>query len=145
MVDLAALESDLRRDEGVREKPYTDSVGKLSIGVGRNLDDVGLRDDEIALMLQNDIKAAEADLDRNVSWWRGMPEPAQRALVNMAFNMGIRKLLGFRKMLAALQNNNYNKAAEEAMDSKWATQVGKRSERISGLYRSCHGNMERYS
>jgi len=135
-MNYTKLEADLRHDEGVRDKPYTDTVGKLSIGVGRNLDDVGLRVDEIRLMLKNDIAAAETDLDRNVPWWRYMPEPAQRALCNMSFNLGWPRLSGFRNMLAALKSHDFQRAADEALDSKWARQVGDRSARIAALYRS---------
>jgi lysozyme len=130
------LKADLARDEARRRKPYRDSVGKLSIGVGRNLDDVGLREDEIDLMLSNDIRAALADLDRALPWWRGMTEARQRGLANMCFNMGLPKLLGFRNMLAAMEVSDWPRAASEALDSKWARQVGDRAERIAAAFKS---------
>lgn len=128
------LIADLKRDEGVRRMPYRDSVGKLTIGVGRNLDDNGLRDDEIELLLRNDVLAVMAELDRNVRWWRSMPEGAQRGLANMCFNIGWPRLSRFRRMLGALEAGDYDRAATEALDSKWSRQVGKRAQRIAALF-----------
>ena len=135
MVDLTKLKNDLKRDEGLRLKPYRDTVGKLTIGIGRNLDDVGISEREAMALLESDLEWVTSDLDRNAPWWRRMPEPAQRALANMTFNLGWSRLSAFRNMLAALQIADYATAAEEALDSKWARQVGARSERIAALYR----------
>ncbi|MDI9350363.1 MAG: glycoside hydrolase family protein [Candidatus Symbiobacter sp.] len=129
------LVADLRRDEGVRNKPYKDSVGLTTIGVGRNLDQVGLSDAEIAFLLENDIKRVAADLDRELPWWRNMTENRQRALANLGFNMGIRTLLGFKKTLAMLQNGQYDQAATNLLASKYATQVGPRATRIADQIR----------
>lgn len=136
ILDRDQLARDLERDEGLRLKPYLDSVGKLTIGIGRNLDDNGITEAEARLMLDHDADVSLADLDRNAAWWRSMPEPAQRGLANMAFNMGWPTLSGFRNMLAALEQGEYARAADEALDSRWARQVGPRSERIAELYRS---------
>lgn len=132
------LISDLKRDEGWRAKPYRDTVGKLTIGYGRNLDDIGLRPYEGDLMLRNDALAAMDELDRNVPWWRGLPDNAMRGLVNMCFNMGWPRLSKFRRMLGALESRDYLGAADEALNSKWARQVGARSQRIAALFRGCH-------
>lgn len=136
-MSLEFLKDDLIRDEGVRLKPYRDSVGKLTIGVGRNLDDNGISDGESEYLLANDIIAVLDALDRNIPWWRSAPGNVQRGLANMAFNLGSTKLSKFVKMLAALEALNYQKAADEALDSKWATQVGPRAERIARLFREC--------
>lgn len=129
------LIAELTRDEGLRNKPYKDTVGKLTIGVGRNLDDVGLSDQECVYLLHNDIVRSVADLDNNLDWWRDMSDTRQRALINMCFNLGWPRLSGFRNMLAALKASDYDKAASEALDSRWAQQVGSRSERIAEMYR----------
>lgn len=133
---MADLLADLERDEGKRNKPYLDTEGHLTIGIGRNLDALGVSDDEIELMLMNDLKWVVHALDSNLPWWRDMPEPHQRALANMCFNLGYPRLSGFKKMLAALQAGNGEDAATEALDSRWANQVGARAERIAALYRS---------
>ncbi|MCP4536925.1 MAG: glycoside hydrolase family protein, partial [Chloroflexi bacterium] len=120
---IDTLKADLIRDEGLKLKPYTDTVGKLTIGVGRNLDDVGITEDEADYLLGNDVNWAMDDLDRNVAWWRDLPEGPARALVNMCFNMGWSRLSGFRNMLAALEAGDWQQAATEALDSRWASQV----------------------
>jgi lysozyme len=131
------LLADLKRDEGFRSKPYLDTVGKVTIGYGRNLDDVGLSEREGRFLLGNDLDVALGELDRNVPWWRAMPDPAQRGLANMCFNLGFPRLNGFRNMLAALEDGRYQDAAVAALDSRWARQVGDRAKRIASLYRQC--------
>lgn len=130
-----AIAAELRRDEGVRLKPYRCSAGRLSIGAGRNLDDVGVSAAEAELMLANDIARAFADLDRALPWWRGLSAARRRALVNMAFNLGLPKLLGFAEMLGALRAGEYDRAARAALDSRWARQVGARAERVAAMMR----------
>lgn len=129
------LSTQLHVDEGIRPRIYRDSVGKWTGGVGRNLSDRPFSNDEIALMLANDIATAERDLDRALPWWRAMSDARQQALCNMCFNLGIGRLLGFRKMLALLEAGDWAAAASEAIDSKWAGQVGERAIRIAQQYR----------
>jgi lysozyme len=133
--DPRLLQLDLIRDEGLRLKPYPDSVGKLTIGVGRNLDDRGISRDEALILCANDVAVAAGDLDRNASWWRGLSEPRARALMNMAFNLGWPRLAGFKVMLAALEHGDNVSAAREALDSAWAKQVGMRAVRIADLFK----------
>ncbi|WP_174907010.1 glycoside hydrolase family protein [Burkholderia diffusa] len=133
--DGAKLKAELTRDEGRRYRIYTDTVGKVSGGIGRNLTDKGFRDNEINLMYQNDIVETEAWLDRNLSWWSSLDPVRQRVMMNMAFNMQ-GKLLGFRKFLAAAQRGDWNGAATEMLDSLWARQVGDRAKRLASMMRS---------
>jgi len=128
------LYADLIRDEGKRTRPYRDTVGKWNIGVGRNLDDVGLREDEIALMLRNDVTSVVRDLDKNFPWWARMTPARQNALANMCFNLGIVRLSGFKHTLALLEAGQYEAASVEVLKSKWATQVGARADRIARLF-----------
>lgn len=132
-MNLDLLKKELIRDEGQRLKPYRCTAGKLTIGVGRNLDDVGLSADEAAYLLGNDIARVMAELDKALPWWRGLSEVRQRALANMAFNLGVPRLLGFARMLAALQAGQWDEAAKQALASKWAQQVGARSDRIAKM------------
>lgn len=134
-LDRAILEEDLIRDEGLRLKPYRDTVGKLTIGVGRNLDDRGISEDEARQILRNDIALCEAELDIHIPWWTHLTGDRQRALLNMCFNLGWPRLSGFKEMLIYLQAGSYARAASEALDSKWARQVGDRALRISKLIR----------
>lgn len=126
--------SDLERDEGVRLKPYLDTVGKTTIGVGRNLTDNGITAAEARVLLQNDLFRVANELDRVAPWWREMSQLRQNALVNMAFNLGLPRLLTFKKMMFALENGNFETAWAEAMGSKWAAQVGERANRIADSF-----------
>lgn len=118
-------------DEGCRRKPYVDTVGKTSIGVGRNLTDKGLRDDEIALMFANDMDDAEFDARMLVPSFDSLSEPQKAVLLNLAFNLGRSRLAGFRKFLAAIEAKDFERAAVEMLDSKWAAQVGARAKRLA--------------
>jgi lysozyme len=133
--DVDALTADLIRDEGLKLKPYTDTVGKLTIGIGRNLTDRGISRQEALVLARNDVDAAAAELDRFAPWWRSASEARRRALLNMTFNMGWPRVSGFAAMLAALQAGDYGAAADAALDSVWARQVGARALRVSELIR----------
>ena len=135
-MDRTLLKTDLTRDEGLRLRPYQDTVGKLTIGVGRNLDDVGISEAEALVMLEADIDRSVTELNRHLPWLLDRPEPVQRALANMCFNLGWPRLSGFRNMLAALEAGAYDRAAGEALDSRWARQVGARAQRIAALIRT---------
>lgn len=130
--DQAVLKAELTRDEKRSPHIYTDSVGKVSGGIGRNLTDNGFHDNEIDLMYENDRQIAEAFLDRNLPWWRSLDPVRQRVLMNMAFNMNSR-LLGFTKALAAMKAANWSDASAEMLDSAWARQVGARAVRLANM------------
>lgn len=134
--DMPTLIAELKRDEGVRLKPYTDTVGKLTIGVGRNLTDVGITDDECTTLLQNDVVRTVAALDKSLPWWRNLDPVRQRVVVNMAFNLGMAGLLTFKNTLAAMRGGSYAAAAAGMLASKWATQVGARAERLADMMRT---------
>lgn len=135
-MNIGLLVRNLQAAEGLRLKPYRDTVGKLSIGFGRNLDDVGIREPEAQYMLALDIEATTAALDKALPWWRKIGEDRTAALAELAFNLGIGGLLEFKQMLAALEAGDYEAAAVHAMDSKWAKQVGKRAVRIANTLRT---------
>jgi lysozyme len=128
-IDL--LVADLRRDEGVRLTAYVDSVGKITIGVGRNLTDVGISAAECEMLLAADIDRVMSDLDARLPWWRTLDEDRQGVLANMCFNLGINGLLQFKTTLGAIQAHNWLAAAEGMMRSKWAQQVGPRAQRLA--------------
>jgi lysozyme len=134
-MDSEKLIRELTRDEGLRLKPYRCSAGKLTIGIGRNLDDVGISHGEAEILLRNDIARAEADLDRDLPWWKTLDEVRRRVLVNMAFNLGIRGLLGFKNTLELVRTGRYLDAAQHMLDSKWAKQVGPRAVRLATMMR----------
>jgi lysozyme len=129
------LANQLMVDEGMRLKPYKDTVGKWTIGVGRNLDDVGISKSEAMMLLGGDIDVACAQLDRALPWWRTMTDKRQQVLANMAFNMGINKLQGFVNTLRAMKEGRYDDAAAGMLNSLWAKQVGARAERLAKMMR----------
>jgi lysozyme len=126
-INWAALEAQLQRHEGVRLKPYTDTVGKLTIGVGRNLSDTGITMTEALFMLRNDIATAAAELEARLPWVVDLSPARQQVLVNMVFNLGWFTFSKFKKMLAALQNKDFEMAAKQMLSSLWARQVGNRA------------------
>ncbi len=127
------IKDDLKRDEGLKLKPYKCTANKLTIGYGRNLDDVGISEEEAETMLINDIHNVMSDLDMFIPWWVNISDNRKRAILNMAFNLGITRLMKFKNMLKALRNGDYEIASIEALNSKWADQVGSRAHRIAKL------------
>jgi len=128
MIDY--IVDQLIRDEDIKLKPYRDTVGKLTIGVGRNLDDVGISENEAKYMLNNDIHKSMDELI-HIPFYKNLDPVRQGVLINMVFNMGITKLLGFKKMLAYLEQGDYINAANEMLASQWNNEVGNRSYRLS--------------
>jgi lysozyme len=120
----------LQRHEGLRLKPYLCTADKLTIGYGRNLDDMGISEDEALYLLQNDIDACYSEL--NVfNWFQELDQVRQEALVDMRFNLGLPRFLSFKKMIARLIAKEYSQAAEEIINSLYAKQVGDRANEIA--------------
>jgi lysozyme len=132
---VEGLRKDLIAEEGLRLKPYLCPAGKLTLGVGRNLDDVGITEDEAMMMLDNDIERVKGQLAKALPWLETKPQGVQRAIANMAFQMGLGGVLKFQKMLAALQARDYNAARREALDSAWAKQTPQRAGRVTDLFK----------
>jgi lysozyme len=124
------LTNQLKKDEGLRLKPYKDIVGKTSIGYGRNLDDVGISEGEADTLLWNDINIATKSLEVHLPWVTQLSEARRGVLVNMTFNMGLAGLEDFPRMLTCLKNGDFEGAAREMENSKWAKQVGARAQRL---------------
>jgi lysozyme len=133
MIDRAAMTRQLRLHEGERLMPYRCTAGKLTIGVGRNLEDRGITREESAYLLANDIAAEERELLRALPWVAELDEVRQRVLLDMSFNLGLVGLLGFKRTLATIQAGDYQAASTMMLDSKWAGQVGQRAERLSRM------------
>jgi len=110
--------------EGLKLKPYTDTKGKLTIGIGRNLSDVGLSRTEAFYLCGNDIDEKVSELRANLDYFDSLPNNVQLALCNLAFNMGIGTLLTFHNTLAYIKNGDYTDASKELLNSQWAKDVG---------------------
>lgn len=130
-----SLIKTIKGDEALRLKPYFDSVHKLTIGWGRNLQDCGIREDEAELMFQNDLHQTIDEL-LHYEWFTSQPEGIQEALINMNFNLGITKLLEFKEMIHFLTIKNYDYAANAALNSIWAKEVGNRATEIAACIKS---------
>ena len=128
------LKEQLKRDEGMVRYAYEDSLGFLTIGVGRLIDvrhGGGLSPAEIDFLLANDIAEKTTQVLEALPWAKDLNEPRFAVLVNMAFQMGARGLLEFKKMLQAAQEGDYGTAALHMVDSKWATQTSTRAHRLA--------------
>lgn len=151
MLDMNEMCQRLAMHEGIRLSPYRCSKGKLTIGIGRNVEDNPVTDEEQQVvgdwrhgitkqaafyLLRNDIRRVWAELKQKVPFWQELSDERKYALLDMAFNLGINGLLAFKKMLAAMGTGNFNQAAIECLDSRYAKDVGKRAERIAETIRT---------
>jgi len=134
---FSLLERMLVVHEGYELFPYKCTAGKLSIGVGRNLDDNGLSHDEVYFLLSADMKRVHVELSQfGWFWFEGMNYVRQSAIADMCFNLGLPRFLQFKNMIKALEVGDYETAAEEMLNSKWASQVGSRAIELSMMVRS---------
>ena len=125
----------LIRHEGLRLKPYRDTVGKLTIGVGRNLDDVGITREEALYLLKNDIDNARRELIKTIPRFLDMDKVRQIVLISMTFNLGLSRFKRFKKLIAAIERKDWDQAAKEMLNSKWAKQVGRRATELAQMMR----------
>ena len=132
---LDILRPQLEEDEGVRHHPYRDSKGYLTIGCWRNLDSVGISDDEVDFLLNNDIADAESDARKLVPTFDALSDARKAVVVNMSFNMGFDTFSKFHNTLAAINDGRFYDAAVGMLASAWATQVGDRAQRLAKAMR----------
>ena len=135
MDNFRNLRNMLIKHEGIRYKPYKDTENFITIGVGRNLDSVGISQEEMYLLLNNDIKRAVNLCSQQFAWLNSITPARQDVVISMVFNMGLNGFLEFEKMIAALVAQDYMKAADEMMKSKWADQVGQRADDLATIMR----------
>jgi lysozyme len=122
-----SLIEQLKRHEGLKLKPYKCTADKLTIGVGRNLEDVGISEEEAEMLLQNDIQRATVQIQREFPWTTELDEVRFAALINFTFNVGIGTVGKFVNAMALLKAGSYDMAADEFLNSRWAKQVGQRA------------------
>lgn len=119
--------------EGLELKSYQCTAGKTTIGVGRNVEELGITYDEAMYLLSNDIQRVVEELKTNVPCYDSLSDVRKAVLIDMCFNLGISRFLQFKNFLACLEESNFEEASVEMLDSRWAKQVGKRSERLSKM------------
>ena len=127
------LVEQLMRDEGFVGHVYSDSIGLWTIGFGRLVDvrrGGGISREEGEILLRNDVARTTHSLEAAIPWLDTLDDARRGVLINMAFNLGVAGLLGFRKFMAAMEAGDFEAAAVEMMDSRWAVQVGARAERL---------------
>lgn len=118
-MEMTELEREIADDEGFRAKPYRCTSGKLTIGHGTNIED-GISRDEALLLMRHRLGKVVAALESRLPFWSKLTDERRRVLANMGYQLGVSGLMGFRRMLAALERGDYDGAAREMLDSKWA-------------------------
>lgn len=118
-MDLQKLKENIKKYEGLELKPYRCPKGKITIGYGRNLQDKGISKTEANLMLDNDLLDIKLELEDKLPVYKKLDDIRQNVLIEMAFNMGVPKLLGFKNTIAFLKKNDFESASEEMLNSKW--------------------------
>ena len=129
----------LKVHEGVETYAYKCSENKTTIGVGRNVDKaggLGLSDDEVDYLLQNDIDRVILELDSEYDWFSDLDDVRQDAMVDISFNLGQTRLRAFKKALSAMSEGDWDEAANQFMDSRWSEQVGIRAKNLTNMIRS---------
>tara|TARA_R110001606_G_scaffold375581_1_gene533946 strand:+ start:47 stop:466 length:420 start_codon:yes stop_codon:yes gene_type:complete len=129
----------LRKHEGVETHAYKCTANKTTIGVGRNIDPnggIGLSDSEVNYLLSNDVKRVNQELLSAFSWYKTVAPARKDAMMDICFNIGLPRLKNFKKALAAMASGDYQTAAIEFLDSKWAKQVGQRAITVTDIIRS---------
>lgn len=129
----------LKIHEGVESHAYECSASKITVGVGRNIDPkggIGLSDDEIDYLLQNDINRVVAELESEYDWFAGLDQVRQDAMIDISFNLGQTRLRAFKNALAGMASGDWNEAADQFMDSRWSGQVGNRAKTLTEMIRT---------
>jgi lysozyme len=138
MIDDLIL--DLKKDEGLKLQAYQDHLGFWTIGYGRLIDgkrNGGITEKEAEYLLLNDIKKVEKELSNKLSYWNTLPDNVKRALCNMAFQLGVNGLLGFKNSLKFIEKGDYKNAGINLRKSKWYIQTPNRAERVIKLIEYC--------
>ena len=139
-MNIDKLREQLKIDEGVKYEVYKDHLGYPTFGIGHLVVEgdeehgkpVGtpVSEDRVNAVFESDVQKFVSESKKVFPNLEDLPEEAQQVIVNMCFNMGAPRLSKFKKFIAAVNDGNWSTAAVEMMDSRWATQVGKRAERL---------------
>jgi lysozyme len=129
------LKDMISEHEGKRLDMYQDSENIWTVGVGHNIQERGISEAVCSLMLEEDIEEAINDAD-TFRWFEDLNDPRRAVIVDMVFNMGLTRFSGFKKTIQFIENELYNSAGIEMLDSKWANQVGRRAIRLSEIMKT---------
>ncbi len=126
----------LKKHEGIRLKPYKDSANKLTIGVGRNLEDRGISEYEANFLLDNDIKMIIDQANEQFYWFDELSRVRKDVILSMIFNLGLHGFMEFKRMIIAVSRNDFELASKEMINSQWSADVGKRAYELSEMMRT---------
>jgi lysozyme len=132
----AQLISMLKVEEGYRQFLYHDTEGKLSGGNGHNFTDNGVSIAVSNFMLEEDIDYFIKTLPTTFSWYNGLSDNRKIVVLDMCFNLGLKKFQTFHNMIQHLFDGDYADAADEMMNSIWAKQVGERAVKLAEIMRT---------
>ena len=135
-MNLEAIRNRLVLEEGLKLTPYKCTANKLTIGVGRNIEDRGISNETAMQMLDEDIDIMVNELRQNLSWFDKQNDAIQGVLIDLCFNMGISRLLMFVQTLKLIEQGFYTMAADELLDSKYAAMLPARSKRNAEILRA---------
>lgn len=130
---LLSITNQLVKHEGMKTELYKCTANKLTIGVGRNLEDRGITEKEAMYLLNNDINEVHNKLQFEYKFYDELDDTRQEILINMAFQLGIKGLSKFKQTIEHIRNKDYVKASEEMLNSKWAFQTPNRAKELSNL------------
>ena len=133
MINMERLKNQLVIDEGLELKPYRCSADKLTIGVGRNIQEVGISKEEAMVLLENDIARVTGQCMAEFNWFSDLSEVRKEAVINLVFNMGITTFKKFKKTIGYIEQGLFELAGTELLDSNYARQVGDRSLRVANM------------
>jgi len=139
-MNIQRLRQTITKHEGIELKPYRCTSDKLTIGVGRNIEDRGISHETAMQMLDEDIDICINELQQTVSYWNDLPSRVKEGLINLCFNMGISRLMAFKKTFGFLREGMYDKAASELLESRYANQVGQRAIDVANMIREGANN-----
>jgi len=130
---LERVIESLKEEDGFKGMPYEDKLGIPTIGYGTKLP---ITEEEAEILLKHRLDEKILEISEKEPFYLDLPEIAQEVIANMAYQLGVGGVLNFKKMWAALKNRDYQKAADEMLDSKWATQTPNRAKRLAKIMRS---------
>jgi len=136
-IGMMNLKKRIKKHEGLRLKVYKDSVGVSTIGYGRNLESRGITEEEAEFLFQNDFILAKTNYEKLSRFVKDVCNDARKGvLIEMIFQLGYGGVFNFKRMLAAIEEEEFDTAADEMLDSKWAKQTPQRANFLSRIMRN---------
>ncbi len=139
MSAISMADEMIQRHEGFSRWVYKDTVGKWTIGIGRNVDKnggPGITEDEALFLLSNDLQSINTEATQAFPWFSSLNDARQAAIIDMIYNIGMAGFQRFKQTISFLAQGNYPAAADEMLKSTWAVQVGARATELAGIIRT---------